>query len=552
MSLETTIYPARKIITMHPGLPEADAVAVRDGRILGVGTVDELKGWGSATVDRRFADLVITPGLIEAHLHASEGGFWQFTYCGYFDRQDPDKIVQSGSTSVDALIERLKAVDRAMADPSQPLIGWGLDPIYFPGARLSAADLDKVSETRPILIVHASLHVMTVNSVVLRECDITSATTMAGVIKDANGDPAGELQEFSAMGLTLRFIGIVFSSMQNGTALKNLGAIARNVGCTTLAELGSLSLDQPQILDLWKQGVDDPTFPARVVAFYGNSATGPTTADKIIPLVQKLKQEQSEKFRIGGVKIWLDGSLQGFTSRLNWPYYYKSMENGTWNTPPDQVAEIVSAYHQAGIHVNAHCNGDQAIELFIAAVDQAMNEHSWLDHRFVIQHCQMTTPEQYRRMARLGICANIFAKHIYYWGDQHAAITLGPERAAKLDAAATALREGISVCFHSDANVTPLGQLESIWCAVNRVTASGRALGAEERISAYDALHAVTAEAAFQLRLEDEIGTISAGKRADFTILGDDPLAVDSMTLRDIPVWGTVIGGIPHEAVAGG
>lgn len=550
MDTAITIYPARQIITMHPARPEARAVAVRDGRILGVGAVDELKGWGSATVDDRFADLVMTPGLIEAHMHASEGAFWQFTYCGFFDRADPKRVVQRGSTSVAALIDRLQAVDREMADPTQPLIGWGLDPIYFTGDRLSAADLDRVSTSRPILIVHASLHVMTVNSCVLRASGITAATMVEGVIKNASGEPTGELQEFAAMGLTERFITAVFSSMQSGQALDNLGAMARNSGSTTITELGSLSLDQQSLVERWKETVDDPAFPARLVACYGNSATGPTTPEKIIPLLKGLQTRQSDKFRIGGVKIWLDGSVQGMTARLNWPYYYKTMRNGVWNTPPDQVADLVGAYHQAGIQVNAHCNGDQASELFIASVDEALRAHSWPDHRHAIQHCQMATPEQYRRMARLGICANIFAKHLYYWGDQHAAITLGPERAAKMDAAATAKREGVSFSFHSDANVTPLGQLESIWCAVNRATASGRVLGPEERISAYDALRAVTIEAAFHLRMEDEVGSIACGKRADFTILGDDPLSIDPMKLRDIPVWGTVVGGIPYEAGA--
>jgi predicted amidohydrolase YtcJ len=146
-------------------------------------------------------------------------------------------------------------------------------------------------------------------------------------------------------------------------------------------------------------------------------------------------------------------------------------------------------------------------------------------------------------MANLGMCGNLFANHLWFWGDQHHQSTVGPERANRMEACATALREGVPISLHSDAAVTPLGQLHSMWCAVNRVTPSGRVLGAEERISVADALHAVTLGAAYQLHLDHEIGSIEVGKRADFAVLAQDPFDVDPMELRDIPVWGTVLGG---------
>jgi predicted amidohydrolase YtcJ len=146
-------------------------------------------------------------------------------------------------------------------------------------------------------------------------------------------------------------------------------------------------------------------------------------------------------------------------------------------------------------------------------------------------------------MANLGMCANMFINHIYYWGDQHLTETVGPERAYRMNALRTAKREGAQFSMHSDEMVTPLGGLMLMWCAVNRVTASGKVLGPEERISVYDALKAVTIDAAYQLKMDHEVGTIECGKWADFAVLEKDPFAVEPMELKDIPVWGTILGG---------
>ncbi len=151
-------------------------------------------------------------------------------------------------------------------------------------------------------------------------------------------------------------------------------------------------------------------------------------------------------------------------------------------------------------------------------------------------------------MAKLGLCANFFSNHLWYWGDQHYEMTVGPERANQLEPCASAIREGVSFSVHSDAGVTPLGSLHTMWCAVNRVTPSGRVLGEAEKISAQQALKAVTIDAAYQMHMDHEIGSLEAGKRADMAILDDDPLAVDAMAIRDIGVQGTILGGVIYAA----
>ncbi len=205
-----TIFQARSVITMNPMQPRATHIAVRDGRILGVGSADDLQGWGSAKLDTTFADKILMPGLVEGHSHLLEGGMWNYVYVGYYDRRGPDGHVWTGLRSFEAVAERLREAQAAMTDPSAPLLAWGFDPIHFGDVRMSVKDLDQVSLKRPVVVLHASVHLMNVNSAMLRAAKIDRNCPVEGVARDANGDPSGELQEFAAMYLVFSVIGNVY------------------------------------------------------------------------------------------------------------------------------------------------------------------------------------------------------------------------------------------------------------------------------------------------------------------------------------------------------
>lgn len=545
-----TIFVTRKTVTMNPSNPEATHVAVRDGRILGAGSLEEVAGWGPYTLDETFANKVLVPGMIEAHAHPMEGMMSAFPYVGYFDRPAVDGSTLTGIQSQQGVIARLKEIDAAMDDPAAPLVAVGLDPIYFPAPRLSAADLDAVSTTRPIFVFHASAHVATVNSAMLQQSGITSETEVDGVVKNPDGTPNGELQELPAISLAASGVNQLLAAMSSEETIWNYGAFARNAGVTAVTDLAGLALSDPAALATWQRIVNDPDFPARVL-IYNTAAPPGSTADwrASAAAVKNLQATASSpKLRFPGVKFVIDGSIQGWTAVMNWPGYYTGEDQGILLTVPEQFVDWLRPFHQAGINIHTHCNGDATIDLFLDAVEQLIIEHPWLDHRHTVQHSQLTTSAQFRRMAKLGLCANIFANHLWYWGDQHYELTVGPERANRMEACATALREGVPFSLHSDANVTPLGQLHTMWCAVNRVTPKGRVLGEFEKISAYDALHAVTLGAAYQMHLDAELGSIECGKWADFTVLDESPLDVDPLAIRDISVWGTVVGGVPYEA----
>lgn len=259
--------------------------------------------------------------------------------------------------------------------------------------------------------------------------------------------------------------------------------------------------------------------------------------------VRSLMARNTDRLRFGLVKMMLDGSIQGFSARLRWPGYFNGAPNGIWVTAPAQYETDFEVYHRAGLQVHTHTNGDEASEVAIDAIGRILTRAPRPDHRHVLQHGQMIDAALFRRMAALGLGANLFANHIWYWGDQHAGMTMGPDRAERLDACVSALAAGVPLAIHSDAPVTPLAPLFTAWCAVNRRTPSGRVLGAAERLTVMQALHAITLGAAWTLRLDHEIGSIECGKRADFCVLEDDPLGVDPLALKDIGIWGTVLSG---------
>ncbi|OUL99997.1 amidohydrolase [Variovorax sp. JS1663] len=550
-----TVYAARKIITMNPMQPEATHVAVREGRVLAVGTLDEIRAWGEFTLDERFAGKVLMPGLVEGHCHLKEGSMWDWTYLGWFDRRDPEGQVWSGLRSMDAVVERLAEVARKMDEqgkpPGEPLIAWGFDPIYFGGERMTVAHVDRASATRPIVIGHANGHLMNVNTAMLALAEITRDNEVEGVVKfaagDANeGEPTGELQEPAAMFLVLRKIGNAgLLAPMTADGVRSFGRLACMQGVTTATDLvNKLTPEDCGVLET-VTAEDDcrvrilPAFQA----FHGTHGA-PQGAEHVLSLIPR----NTDRLRYGLVKMMLDGSIQGFSARLRWPGHFNGAPNGIWVTAPSQYEADFEAYHRAGLTIHTHTNGDEASEAAIDAIERVLARAPRPGHRHTLQHGQMIDAPLFRRMAALGLSANLFANHIWYWGDQHYEMTMGPDRANRLDACGSALAAGVPLAIHSDAPVTPLGPFFTAWCAVNRVTPKGRLLGANERISVPQALRAITLGAAWTLKLDHEIGSIECGKRADFCVLEDDPLEVEPMKLKDVRVWGTVLSGRVFEA----
>ncbi|WP_176046655.1 amidohydrolase [Burkholderia sp. BCC1644] len=537
-----TVFTARRILTMNPAQPSATHVAVRDGRILAVGDATDAAAWqarfGACTADDTLRDKVLMPGLVEGHCHLMEGAMWDAVYVGYYDRRGPDGTLWPGLRSLDAVLDRLADAERAMTDDG-PLLAWGFDPIFFGTARLAVRELDRVSAQRPIAILHASVHLMNVNGAMLARAGIDEDTDIDGVSRDADGRPTGELQEFAAMLPVYQTIGgkLAISASEKPHAVWNFGRVAQLAGVTTATDLvNDLSADGNRTLH---EVTADPDYPVRIVPAFAPQRNPARSADSVLAEIER----NTDKLHFGPVKFIVDGSIQGFTARVRWPGYAGGQPNGLWLIPPAQIVDVFEPFHRAGLQLHVHTNGDEATEVVLDAMTTLLARHPRPDHRHTLQHCQMADAAQLRRIRALGMCVNFFANHLYYWGDAHYSQTIGPDRANRMDAAGSARRLGIPFALHSDAPITPLNPLFTAWCAVQRETASGRVLGVGERLPVDDALHAITLGAAYTLRMDHLVGSIEIGKYADFAVLDDDPSVCAPARLKELAVWGTVLGG---------
>ena len=539
---KTTLFAAKSILTMDSNTPRATHVAVRDGCILAVGDKHCAEPWGGFDDTVDLSDAVLMPGFVEGHAHMMAGAMWAYAYCGFHDRVDPQGVIHEGATDIDQVIKRLREFEAKLA-PGEPLVGWGFDPIFLTTERLGRKHLDQVSKDRPIAIIFSNFHLLCANSAALDLVGYDASTDLEGVVKGADGTPTGELQEMAAMFPVMRRTGIDFRALtQTEEALLTYAQVCRRAGVTTVTDLFA-TLDQSDVQRLVETTARTDC-PIRLVPALG--AMGATPAD-IAANALELRKASTEKLRLGAVKLMTDGSIQGWTARVRAPGYIGGQPNGMWNTPPELIFQLCEEMQKNGLQMHIHVNGDEAAEVALDALEAAARKHPWPGARHVLQHCQMMDAALFRRAAELGAACNIFANHLWYFGDQHAELTIGPERAKAMDAARDCLDAGVVTAIHSDAPVTPMGPLFTAWCAVNRQTMTGQTLGKVQMISVEEALYAITLGAAQTLKMDNEIGSIQVGKRADFAILAEDPTKTDPAAIKDISVLGTVLGGEVHR-----
>ena len=548
-----TIYTAKAIVTLDSGTPSAEAVAVMNGKILGVGTLEEVRGWitnEEVEIDRRFENAVILPGFIEAHMHPQiTGVLWQGVYAGRFDRTAPDGTPIKGLETKQAVIERIRdAAAKIPADGSW-LVAWGYQPEFYGNSPLTRADLDPISNGHPIFIENLSMHIYYANGKAFEIAGITDDTGIVGIVKK-DGKPTGEIEEVAA---AFAFVAKL-PSLDSKFLLKatrDAGELAHRVGVTTVTDLSFGTI--PGGYQAYQTAAAEPDFPVRVVLnpLISIFQKGEIADKGGLDYLAELHKYDTDRLSFGGVKFIVDGSIQGYTGLFQWPNYYKTFANGVANISQEDLSKWVLEVHKRGFQAVIHTNADQATEMALQALAAAQRQYPRLATRHRLEHNQFVTRAQLVKMKELGVATNLFMNHIYFWGDLHYSTFVGPDRAREMNPAGSAQRLGVPFSLHSDASVTPVNPLFSMWTATVRKTMSGRILGEGERISVPQALHAVTLGAAYLLGQDDKKGSIKAGKLADFTILDRNPLEVTSPDeLKDIKVLGTVMGGKPFPAGA--
>lgn len=549
-----TVFPARKIITMNDGQPTAEVVAVADGRILSVGTMESIQPWLDIfpyEIDETFADLVLLPGFIDPHLHLIVGGtYMSAPYVGYYPMPKPGGGYTQPVKDKAEAIARMRAASDALADPNEELLVYGWDEAFQ--GELTKDDLDQVSTTRPVVVMGYSWHLLYTNSAMLEKRRVTRETETYGVRKDADGEPTGVFQETVAGAI---IVGPTapgwFAPDRAAAAISYTAGVAHGTGVTTTSDmlfgLVDLELEEKVTRDL----VQDPTFPVRIQAVHDGATAIRNHGDDPAGFTAALRERNEDRFFFDHVKFFADGGFLDMAGQTGWPGPIGGQQM-LWNTPngvpPQDMWESMLPFWKAGIDIHVHVVSDLGFDAVINSLARLQMAHPRFDHRFTAEHVGIAHPHQLRRFASLGgqISNNIY--YVYYRAERYAKVGYGPDRSYHMSPLGDVVRAGIPFAVHSDMTIGPCIPLEAVWIAVNRVGQAGQVIMPEQRVSLDLALKAITINAAYILRLDHTAGSIEVGKWADFAVLKESPYDVDPMAIKEIPVWGTVVGGVKYPA----
>jgi hypothetical protein len=537
------IFRGGTILTMDDARPRVEAVAIGGGRILAVGDEADVLPTGGA--DTEIVDLgghTLMPSFIDAHGH--------FANAPQIVKWANVSGVPAGPVTSIADIQRVLAeFATANAVPAgEWIVGYGYDMSNLSdGRQCTRDDLDAVLPDHPVMLIHSSNHGAVLNSKGFAAVgyDATTPTPPGGLILRTPGgnEPEGLIMETA--------FAPIFANMPQPSEQQMLDTfdaaqqLYASKGTTTVQEGATHAKDLRLIRTAAEQGrlyldvVAVPLVlevPALVKEYFPDFTGGPM---EIPDTAAESFGTYRNRLKLQGIKCIVDGSPQGKTAYWTEPLLTPG-PNGEadWRGQPvfpeELITQMVGQIAGAGIQIFCHCNGDAAIDVMINAC-RAAGMTAGDDRRTVIIHSQFMRPEQLEDYVELGLSPSFFTVHAFFWGDLHKE-NLGQERAYFLSPMASAVAAGLHCSNHNDFSVTPIDPMRMVWSAVARTSRSGEVMGPDERVPPWQALKALTIEAAWQIREEDTKGTLAAGKLADLVILDGDPTGVPTDDILDIAV----------------
>ena len=525
------LYYGGDIVTMREETDTPEAVLVTDGKISYVGELEEARRQclpGAEEINLKGKTLM--PSFIDPHSHIA-------MLAQYTDFANLGKCTSFKDLAV-TLSDWLK--EKRLAE-GEVLVGYGYDHNFLDEQQHPTKEvLDRVSDTIPVCILHTSGHMCVANSVLLRECGITADTPdpEGGKFgREEDGTPNGYIEEVPAM---VKVLIPVFSRVKADFArqLEKAQQIYLKYGITTVQDGSTNASGFQKLAECAKEQV----FHLDVVSYVLADDLEKTAED-----YPEYYQKYHNRLKIGGAKIILDGSPQGRSAWLRKPYEGEETYCGYPAHTQEETDRWVETAVEKGYQLLAHCNGDAASGQYLPAFEKAAaktpeNPEKIRALRPVMIHCQTVGDDQLDEMKELGMIPSIFVAHTWYWGDVHLK-NLGSVRGAHISPARAAMERGLIYNFHQDTPVVEPDMLHTVWCAVNRVTRSGKPIGQEQCIGVYEALKGVTIHGAYAYHEEERKGTLEAGKLADMVILDRNPLKTDKMQIRDIQVLETIKEG---------
>jgi predicted amidohydrolase YtcJ len=544
-----TIFVAREIVTLSPAEESATAVAVHDGRIIDVGDRDDLMARFEESeglvVDETFADKVLTPGLIDPHLH-----FWLFALVAnaHFitpaDWELPWGDVE-GVVGKEAYMQRLKELEASLDGPDEMLFTWGYHEAFH--GPLNRAVLDEVSASRPIIVWQRSVHEFYFNTKALELLEQTEADWQGKGEMSAMADwDEGHVWEkglYLVMGKLFPLIG---SPEKFELGLERAREYVHAGGLTTDSDPGvnvpeEMIRQMIYVLESGTMPFDYYLIPAGNSLYDLNDKDGDRAVAAARDQVERLQGERV-RWLPDQVKLFTDGAV--YSQLMQLKDGYLDGHEGEWIQAPEDFARSAWAFWKEGYQLSVHQNGDMGMELCLNTLEALLHRQPRYDHRFGIHHFAISEVPQVERAAELGAIISSNPFYIHVLGEQYSKVGVGPERSEVMARGRSVLDQGARLSFHSDAPMAPARPMMLVWAAVNRIGLSGETvLGPEERIETKEAFQAVTLEAAHALRKENEIGSIEIGKKANFTVFEENPVTADPATLKDLAIRGTVHEG---------
>ncbi len=524
------LFTGNHIVPMtHPD-HHPTALAVIGDRIAWVGSAEDAARWrGEETTHIELGDRALLPGFIDAHGHLS---FLALT----------NRLANVASPPVGPVMD-IPSLQETLADyirerdipPGQWVVGMGYDDSLLAERRHpTRIDLDEVSDTHPIALMHVSGHLATANTRALTLAGISADTPDPDgghIRREADGQqPNGVLEETATFPLR----GFMLQPGDDPVAdVQDALDVYASFGTTTVQDGAS----SPEGIALLQAAAASGGLDLDVVVYPVANEPAPLPADMRLG-------EYRNRLKFGGIKMVLDGSPQGKTAFLTEPYAVPPHGQdahylGYPMVPFETVNRTVAHYLSRRTPIIAHANGDAAADMLISAVQAATRDAERDNHRTVMIHAQTVREDQLDAMAEAGIIPSYFSAHTFYWGDWHRDSVLGRTRAERISPTRSTVRRGMPFTVHNDAPIVPPDMPRLLWATTNRLTRSGRVLGDYQRLSIYEALEAVTRHAAYQYFEEADKGTLEVGKLADLVLLSRDPLAMPSHELLDLQVLGT-------------
>ena len=527
------LFRGGPILTMSEKMPRAEALAVSGNRIMAVGKLDDVQPFvGPKTQVVDLNGRTLMPGLIDPHMH--------FVFTVLEDWINISPIV---TPDFETVLGKLRQ-GSATAKEGEWVRGQQFDPSITPGARaLTLADLDAIAPRNALFILESNGHVGYANSLAFKAAGVTRDTAdppAARFVRDQNGNLTGRIEEMAA----IQVFGHV---MPTPTAAEMVARVQRlmsrsaSVGCTMLHDNGIGTMAGVKDLALLQAVVGRADTPLRYRGMLISTEMDAWDKAGIKP------GHGNDFFRVDGIKAWADGSNQARTGYMR-ENYLGTDGRGALNYTQAQMTDVIRKAHAGGWQVGVHANGDAAIDVTLDAYEAALGSSPVNDLRHRIEHCSVLHPEQMTRMRQLGLSPSFLIGHVHWWGKAFRDRLLGPERARLYDPCASALRAGLRLSLHSDWNVTPIEPLRYVEDAVTRVMAEGGdVFFPEERISIEAALRAVTIDAAWQCHMDDQVGTLDQGKRADLVLLEQTPTD-PKVKIGKIKVSETWMDGVRRHA----